>query len=68
MSHESGKVEVLAVDQHYIYLRYHQAKYAEDEGRFFLCHRDDDAYWLDQLEPVDQLGVLEDGVEEIDFI
>ena len=52
MSHETGKVEVLAIDEHYIYMRYHQAKDAENLGRFFICHRDDDAYWLDQLEPV----------------
>jgi lysine 2,3-aminomutase len=53
MSHESGKVEILAVDDKYIYLKYHQAKYAEDAQRFFICHRDDSAYWLDQLKPVE---------------
>jgi lysine 2,3-aminomutase len=53
MSHETGKVEVLAIDAQYIYLRYHQAKRAEDVGRFFVCHRDDSAYWLDDLEPVE---------------
>jgi KamA family protein len=52
MSHESGKVEVLAVDQRHIYLRYHQAKNQRDLGRFFICHRDEEAYWLDQLEEV----------------
>lgn len=52
MSHETGKVEVLAIDDSFIYLRYHQAKHVEDLGRFFICHRDDDAYWLDQLEVV----------------
>jgi len=55
MSHETGKVEVLAIDDQHIYLRYHQAKYDEDLGRFFICHRNDDAYWLDQLEPVSDL-------------
>jgi lysine 2,3-aminomutase len=52
MSHESGKVEILAVDDKYIYMKYHQAKYAKDAQRFFICHRDDSAYWLDQLKPV----------------
>jgi lysine 2,3-aminomutase len=52
MSHETGKIEIMAVDERYIYLRYHQAKFEEDLGRFFVCHRDDEAYWLDQLEPV----------------
>ncbi len=52
MSHETGKVEVMAVDDERMYLRYHQAKSAHDLGRFFVCRRDDDAYWLDQLEVV----------------
>ena len=53
MSHETGKVEVLAIDDECIYLRYHQAKHASDVGRFFVCRRDDSAYWLDQLEPAE---------------
>ena len=52
MSHETGKVEILAVDDTFIYLRYHQAKDAADLGRFFIRRRNDEAYWLDQLEPV----------------
>ena len=51
MSHESGKVEILALDDAFIYLRYHQAKDPADLGRFFVRHRNDEAYWLDQLEP-----------------
>ena len=53
MSHESGKVEVLAIDDAFIYMRYHQAKDPHDCGRFFICHRDDDAGWLDDLEGVE---------------
>ena len=53
ISHETGKVQVMAVDRRYIYLRYHEAKDPADIGRFFVCHRDDDAYWLDQLRPVE---------------
>ena len=53
MSHETGKVEILGVDDARIYLRYHQAKDPADIGRFFVRRRDDDAYWLDQLEPVE---------------
>lgn len=55
MSHETGKIEILAVDDNFIYLRYHQAKYSRDVGRFVICHRDDEAYWFDQLQPVDEL-------------
>jgi len=53
MSHESGKVEVVGVDEERIYLRYHQAKNPADLGRFFVRRRSEDAYWLDQLEPVE---------------
>ena len=53
MSHESGKVEILGVDDDHIYLRYHQAKDPDDLGRFFVRKRDDQAYWLDQLDPVE---------------
>jgi KamA family protein len=62
MSHETGKVEILAVDDQYIYLRYHQAKRAEDLGRFFICHRDDSAGWLDDLDPVESFAAADDTV------
>lgn len=52
MSHAAGKVEVQAVDDERIYLRYHRSKYAQNNGRFFVCHRDDSAYWLDHLQPI----------------
>lgn len=53
MSHETGKIEILAVDDRFIYLRYHQAKNTKNMDRLITCHRNDDAYWFDQLEPVD---------------
>ena len=52
MSHETGKVEVLGIDAEHVYLRYHQAKFPGDLGRFFVRRRNDEAYWLDQLEAV----------------
>ena len=51
MSHETGKIEILAVDETSIYLRYHRAKDAALRGRFMICKRNDDACWLDELEP-----------------
>jgi L-lysine 2,3-aminomutase len=51
MSHESGKIEILAVDDRRIYMRYHRAKDAADRGKLLICERNDEAYWLDQLEP-----------------
>ncbi|MEK6700986.1 MAG: prepilin-type N-terminal cleavage/methylation domain-containing protein [Planctomycetota bacterium] len=50
MSHASGKVEIQSVDERFIYLRYHRSKYPENNGRFFVCKRNDHAYWLDHLE------------------
>jgi len=52
MSHETGKVEILAVDEDHIYLRYHRAKDEDDRGRFMIYERDDEAGWLDDLVPV----------------
>jgi L-lysine 2,3-aminomutase len=49
MSHASGKIEILAVDDHFIYTRHHQARDVRDLGGLRIYHRDDDAYWLDQL-------------------
>lgn len=56
MSHETGKIEILAVDDKHIYLRYHRAKDPALRGRFMIYKRDDEAYWLDDLEPVEGLG------------
>ena len=56
MSHETGKVEVLGIDDERIYLRYHQAKDLDDLGRFFVRRRDDQASWLDQLQPADPVA------------
>lgn len=54
MSHETGKIEIVGLTDYYIYLKYHRARDYRDEGRFMVFHRDDDAYWLDDLVPVDQ--------------
>lgn len=52
MSHESGKVEIIGVDAQHIYLKYHRAKHKADEQRLLVCHRDDNAHWLDDLKPI----------------
>ncbi len=53
MSHESGKIEIVGMDARHFYLRYHRAKNPADEGRFMVFQRDDEAYWLDDLKPVE---------------
>ncbi len=55
MSHETGKIEIVGVDEDFIYLRYHRAKNPANEGRFMVFHRNDSAYWLEQLDPVENL-------------
>jgi lysine 2,3-aminomutase len=52
MSHETGKIEVLAVDHRHIYLRYHSARDPANAGRFGVYARDDQAFWFDQLHEV----------------
>jgi len=65
MSHETGKIEIVGVDDDHIYLRYHRARNPEDEGRFMVYHRNDDAYWLDQLDPVEGLGAPRFAAESL---
>ena len=52
MSHAHGKLEILAVDKRYIYLRFHRAKDPALRGTLLICKRDDEAIWLDELEVV----------------
>jgi lysine 2,3-aminomutase len=53
MSHATGKIEILGVDERRIYMQYHRATETCNRGRFLAFRRNDDAYWLDELEPVD---------------
>ena len=57
MSHETGKVEILSVDQNHFYMRYHQCKNPDDLGRVMVYRRDDQAFWLDQLELVNDFNL-----------
>jgi KamA family protein len=54
MSHASGKVEIFGLTDQYIYMRYHRAREVENESRMLICHRDDNAYWLDDLREAGQ--------------
>jgi lysine 2,3-aminomutase len=53
MSHATGKIEIMAVDRAHIYLRYHRAKNPAMRGPFMVYKRNDEAGWLDELEPAD---------------
>lgn len=54
LSHETGKIEIVGVDERHIYARYHRSKYPEHAGRFFVYRRDDEAWWVDQLVVAEQ--------------
>lgn len=49
MSHRTGKIEVVGIDDDHVYMRYHRSHRKEDFGRMIVAERDDNAYWLDQL-------------------
>jgi lysine 2,3-aminomutase len=49
MSHATGKVEILAVEGDQIFLKYHQARDARDEGRLIISYLSPEATWLDDL-------------------
>jgi lysine 2,3-aminomutase len=52
MSHATGKIEIIGVDRHHIHCRYHRANDPELESRVVVCHRDDRAYWFNDLAQV----------------
>ncbi|MHB1683012.1 MAG: KamA family radical SAM protein [Bacilli bacterium] len=49
MSHSSGKIEILAVKQGKIYMKYHQARDPDDYGRFLIYDLPAQAAWFDDL-------------------
>ncbi|MCF6094712.1 KamA family radical SAM protein [Microaerobacter geothermalis] len=56
MSHSSGKIEILAVQDGKIYLKYHQARNPEDYGKFMIYDLPEGAAWFDDLpDAMDQL-------------
>jgi L-lysine 2,3-aminomutase len=52
MSHASGKVEVVGIDNNRIYMRYHRAANYAEKARFFAFKRNPQAYWFDDYREV----------------
>ncbi|MNL47125.1 hypothetical protein D3C87_1698920 [compost metagenome] len=48
MSHSSGKIEILAIDQGKAYLKYHQSR-DQEYGKFMVLACPDQAEWFDDL-------------------
>jgi lysine 2,3-aminomutase len=47
MSHASGKIEIIAVKDGFVYMKYLQASSFENEGRFMVLPSNKNAHWLD---------------------
>lgn len=56
MSHDSGKVQMVGMDESFLYMRYHEAKVQSRIGEFMVFERDDTASWFDQLTPVNHVA------------
>jgi KamA family protein len=48
MSHSSGKIEILAIEQGKAYLKYHQSR-DQEYGKFMILDCPEDAGWFDDL-------------------
>jgi len=47
MSHKTGKIEIVGMDEEHIYFKYHRAASPENEGKFLVFKRNPNAYWFD---------------------
>ena len=52
MSHSSGKIEVIGLDDSHIYLRYHRSPDPEENGTLIVARRNDDGHWLEDFQIV----------------
>jgi len=50
MSHSSGKIEIIGVDDDFIFLKYHRSRDKKLLGKIRLFKRNDYASWFDELE------------------
>ncbi len=47
MSHKTGKIEIVGLTADKIFFKYHRAAKHEDSGKFIVCRRNPEAYWLE---------------------
>ncbi len=52
MSHMTGKIEVVGIDEEKIYMKYHRAADDADSGSFLILKRNSNAYWLDDYSEI----------------
>lgn len=59
MSHSSGKIEVIGLDDAHIYLRYHRLPNPEENGALLVARRNDDGHWLEDFQIVSAGGLAQ---------
>jgi hypothetical protein len=47
MSHKKGKIEIIAIDDKYTYMKYHQAADKNDIGKVMVFNKNPNAKWLE---------------------
>lgn len=47
MSHSTGKIEIVGMNEDFVYFKYHRAANDLESGRFIALLRNPNAYWLD---------------------
>jgi lysine 2,3-aminomutase len=52
MSHMTGKIEVVGIDQEKIYMKFHRAADDADSATFMVLKRNPKAYWLDDYDEI----------------
>lgn len=52
MSHSSGKIEILGMDEESIFMRYHRSPDFDQKGRFIVLRRNPRAYWFDDYDEI----------------
>ena len=58
MSHKTGKIEIVGVDERHTYMKYHQAADKNNIGKFMVFNKNPDARWLEDYgDPVSEFRV-----------
>jgi len=62
MSHARGKIEVVGLDESFVYMRYHRAADPADRDKFIIAWRNDGGYWLEDFEAVSRVLPNDDEI------
>lgn len=52
MSHESGKIEIIGINDTHIFMKYHRAADLNNHNKMLLLKRNKNAHWLDDYEDI----------------